>query len=86
MRENLIGKIYDEISQTEDFISEENKTESIAKDTFRRALLEPIIKTDFSKGYDLDILFIQALCEKEKFGFIQGFKYAMKLKKECDMI
>ena len=72
----ILKSIYFEYSQTEDYARANKKYDkyySAARDKFITA------------PKDEDVL-VAAAAEQEMFGFMQGFKCAMQLKKECDTI
>lgn len=52
-----------------------------AQDTF----VEPLSKEDYEKCCVAADILITALTAMEDFGFEQGFKYAMRLRDECNI-
>ncbi len=52
-----------------------------AYDTF----VDSVFKKDFREGDRLDCILMGALTAMEDFGFTQGFKYAMRLRNECNI-
>lgn len=53
-----------------------------AQDTF----VTPAFEKDFKTGNNLDCILTSALTEMEDFGFRQGFKCALKLAAECELL
>ena len=47
--------------------------------------VEPAYKRDFKEGSNLEFIFTGAISAIEQFGFEQGFKYAMRLRNECNV-
>lgn len=74
--ESIIKNNYFEYSQTEEYAREQDAFDTIAYHNGYERLV---------KDFDDEPFFVGAVAESEQFGFIQGFKYAMRLCKECNI-
>lgn len=74
--ESIIKSIYLDYSQTEEYARENKEHEECFHKAGER----------FISDFDDESVLIAATTESEMFGFMQGFKCAMRLQKECDVI
>lgn len=82
----IISNLFYDYQQTDEYTKEfdnMSRKEDVqaAQDTF----VEPLSKEDFEKGNAADNILTGALTAMEDFGFEQGFKYAMRLRDECNI-
>ena len=84
--ENIIEKLFFDYQQTEEYAQDFDTMPG--KEAIRAAQDKFVETTKDDYGvYDkLDIILTNALCAMEDFGFVQGFKYAMRLRNECNNI
>ena len=73
---DIIKSIYLNYSQTEEYCQDSRKHETAYRKAYNKFV------TDFEN----EGVLLAATAESEMFGFMQGFKFAMQLKKECDAI
>lgn len=77
MENNLIRNIFLEYSQSEEYTEAYNdKLESYFDKAHKH----------LAKDSDSEDLLVALSAKNEEFGFVQGFKYAMRLSKECGVI
>lgn len=79
-----IEKLFFDFQQTDEYIKAYNdmprlKELQAAQDTF----VCPAFERSFEEGNKLDCILTGALDAAQDFGFVLGFKYAMRLRDEC---
>ena len=82
--ENIIEKLFFDYQQTEEYAQDFDTMPG--KDAIRAAqdkFVEPF-KEDYGSWNKRDNVLTGALCAMEDFGFVQGFKFAMRLRDECN--
>ena len=82
----MIEILYSDYIQTEEYTKAADKMKrkecvKAARDMF----IEPIYEKDFKDGSNAEGIFLGATSAIEQFGFEQGFKYAMRLRDECNI-
>ncbi len=77
MKESIIERIHEEYGATPEFIEKRQECNNSAECT---TALEKFVKEP-----DDEDIFADVALKYEQFGFIQGFKCAMQLKKECEL-
>lgn len=82
--ENTIEKLFYDYQQSEEYVKAYKTMPrlndiSVARDT----IVAPEFKKSFEAGDKIECVFTGALGAVESFGFVQGFKYAMRLRAEC---
>lgn len=82
----IISNLFFDYQQTDEYAKEldnmaRKEDVQAAQDTF----VEPLSKEDHKKGSAADDVLTSALTAMEDFGFEQGFKYAMRLRDECNI-
>lgn len=83
--ENIIEKLFFDYQQTEEYAEDfKNMPGKEAIQAAQDKFVEPVFKKDFKAGDELDRILTSALCAMEDFAFVQGFKYAMRLRDECN--
>ncbi len=82
----MIENLYLDYIQTEEYgEAEKNMSRREKVDAARDIFVEPAYKRDFKEGSNLEFIFTGAISAIEQFGFEQGFKYAMRLRNECNV-
>ena len=80
--ERMIDSLFLEVSQEKEYAQ---KLEDYTRETDTKIyelIINPAYEKDFKTGSELESIFVSALCNRERFGFEQGFKYAMRLRYE----
>ena len=79
-----ISELHNNLVNAEDYF-DFDETEEAGKKV-SQAIIEPLKKIDKISLHELDDLIAAEEMRNQEQGFIHGFCYAMKLRKECDMI
>lgn len=83
---NIIENLFYDYQQTEEYVKDfKNMPRREDIQAARDRLVKPIAEQDRKAGNELDDLLTGALCAIEDFAFVQGFKYAMRLRNECNI-
>lgn len=85
--ENIVEILLDRYRETQEYAKNSvdifHQTDiQTAQDTF----VNPAFEKDFETGNNLDRILTDALTAMEGFGFRQGFKCALKLAAECELL
>ena len=84
--QEIINKLFYEYQQTEEYAQDFDTMPG--KDAIRAAqdkFVEPF-RDDYDSWNKRDNVLTGALSTMEDFGFVQGFKFAMRLRNECNNI
>ncbi len=79
-----IAEIFDEMIDSDKFTNLDEVEE--ASEKIEIELIEPMRNAGDGNWMELDCLIGNTTTAFQKQGFIQGFQYAMRLKKECGVI
>lgn len=85
MNTKLIEEIFFSIAQpSEENTKEWNRIVKPSSDTIHKKYIEPLEETDEHKAGEMESDINEKAAACELLGFVQGFKYAMRLKTECE--
>lgn len=84
--QEIIDKIFYDYQQTEEYAQAFKQIPRRAEIQAAEDTLAELSNNDPAVYDELDRIFGGALCAMEDFGFVQGFKFAMRLRNECNNI
>ena len=82
----LVDETYYMLSESEEYTEAHKASDNIVEKAMCENIFNTLMQYDDSVAYDVEEKLLDALATRERFGFTQGFKYAMRLAKECGIV